>query len=398
MKILLLADCMERYHFFYRIYKALEANHYVIIGTTEPLAFILGKYNKLNITYIPGRLSKPRSIAHDEIKFASSKSIEFLNEEDCLEIIEKQAKSFSENIISILQKHSIERVIIWNGQQLLGRAATIAAEKIGVPRRYIEISNLPNKLFSDKSGVNALSSIYNDISIIDNLEAVPEEEHEEWMANYFESKKMPLPQAHQKTKSKIEGALNLIFKVILRDASIYKIVNRFKMLSGKKINLKAHTENELPIEFVFLPLQVSSDTQVKLHSSIDNIGAIRYAAERSSALGVKLVVKIHPAEKSKHEIARIIAEKQHTGFLLTEENTTEIIRKSRLIITINSTVGLEAMLLHKEVITLGRCVYQEFNTERVKKYIHRYLINGIDYFSSSSIDMHSAEKILFINT
>lgn len=149
-----------------------------------------------------------------------------------------------------------------------------------------------------------------------------------------------------------------------------------------------------PKEYIFLPLQVSSDTQIKLHSEYNNIKAINLAHSESKASNVELVVKIHPAENDPSEIYRIRKEQEKLGFHISDENTVELIKNAQSIITINSTVGMEALLYRKPVKTLGRCLYKEFDHERLKKYIHNYLIDGIDYFEGGIIPTEAAQKLV----
>jgi Capsule polysaccharide biosynthesis protein. len=63
-----------------------------------------------------------------------------------------------------------------------------------------------------------------------------------------------------------------------------------------------------------------------------------------------------------------------------------------LIYTINSTVGLESLILGKEVIVLGKAIYSAFDTEMLKKYIHSYLID-FDYFSKNEFEASHLVKL-----
>ena len=54
--------------------------------------------------------------------------------------------------------------------------------------------------------------------------------------------------------------------------------------------------------YVFLPLQVSGDTQIKLHSDVGNLEAIRHAFELAANESADLFVKLHPAETDAAEI------------------------------------------------------------------------------------------------
>jgi capsular polysaccharide export protein len=147
-------------------------------------------------------------------------------------------------------------------------------------------------------------------------------------------------------------------------------------------------------DYIFLALQVSSDTQIKLHSNHDNIDAIHISREEATRAGLDLVVKIHPAENSPEEISRIVKAQQSIGFIISSDNTIDLLKKAHTVITINSTVGLEALLFGKRVKTLGRCFYKNFDNARIKKYIHHYLIDEVNYFDNSTIKARTALQLI----
>jgi len=74
-------------------------------------------------------------------------------------------------------------------------------------------------------------------------------------------------------------------------------------------------------------------------------------------------------------------------------NTFSLIDKSHLVITINSTVGLEALILEKNFEVLGRAFYKNFTQKHIEMYILNYLID-IDYFSNEDIELESIHTIL----
>ena len=68
---------------------------------------------------------------------------------------------------------------------------------------------------------------------------------------------------------------------------------------------------------------------------------------------------------------------------LVGNNTKDLILNAQRVVVINSTVGLEALLLEKNVDIYGRAIYEHFNEYRLKAYIQKYLIN-IDYFNDET--------------
>ena len=71
-----------------------------------------------------------------------------------------------------------------------------------------------------------------------------------------------------------------------------------------------------------------------------------------------LVVKTHPAETnfSSYNKIRAFAQKRRILFL-EERSVKELIEKSKAVVTINSTVGIESLLFSKPVVVLGNAFY-----------------------------------------
>ena len=106
-----------------------------------------------------------------------------------------------------------------------------------------------------------------------------------------------------------------------------------------------------------------------------------------------MIIKPHPAELDKTIYTRI--QKQYPQAVIMNGDTREMIRKADKIITINSTVGLESILLGKQVEFLGKSFYQYLTQkeEWIPKYIMGYLVN-IDYFGTSDITENVLEECL----
>ncbi len=141
-------------------------------------------------------------------------------------------------------------------------------------------------------------------------------------------------------------------------------------------------------------MQVSNDSQVLLNSDVDNESAIRHAAEVARRRGCGLLVKPHPAEPDAAFIERIAALQSELGFLLVGGNTFQLIRQARHVVTINSTVGLEALLLGRSVEFLGRTYFRYLVDERrLAQYVMGYLVD-IDYFSERQVPQAQVKALI----
>ncbi len=381
---LFICDSLERYSLYERLAKALSIE--AIFVTTEPLVK-LKCYISGYKCYLIRRLECAESSRLREVKLEDS--IDYINgkipECDILPLM----NSILTTLDIVNKKYNVVTMIIWNGQQLFGRVANQYAIEHSYKRLFLEISNLPNKIFADPVGVNALSSL------MGGHELTPfndEPKHIEWVEEYIKSKERPIPQSQTKTVAKVFKAINLLLKKAFSGFNV-KVSNYNKPLNFDKLN-SVITKNHIRGNYVFLPLQVTSDTQIKLHSDYSNIDALMFALEYAKNNELHLIVKLHPAETSQNFVDKLVELKNENDFILSDNNTVELIKNSRAVITINSTVGLEAKIFGKEVIVLGRAFYSAFDDDDLKSYIHNYLVDGIDYFSNQPIPKVKVDELL----
>ena len=71
----------------------------------------------------------------------------------------------------------------------------------------------------------------------------------------------------------------------------------------------------------------------------------------------------------------------------------EDIENADTIVTINSTVGMEALILGKKLKVLGRAIYKNVDEKRLIQYIMEYLI-PVDYWGREEVSMTDIKKIL----
>ena len=115
----------------------------------------------------------------------------------------------------------------------------------------------------------------------------------------------------------------------------------------------------LPERYIFVPFQVDSDTQVVEYSPwIKNMEHLyQVIAAIKSRAGEELprvLIKEHPSSKNDY---RHLHQRNPDISFCNGVNTQELIEKAELIVTINSSVGFESLLLNKPVITLGEAFY-----------------------------------------
>jgi capsular polysaccharide export protein len=294
---------------------------------------------------------------------------------------------------SVSMKYLPEYIFIWNGLSVQTVASSDFARKEGIKTRYFELANLPGKMFVNPSGVNAQSSLYRNINIL-NKYVVEEPEYLNWMKAYESS-------LAENIVSKKRYINNYLFLLDLLGFYFFKIpksgetnlVNKYRYSLPFKMNIKYDEVDLSKKRYVFLPLQVNHDTQLIFNSEIGNLEAIGIAYKRAVEEGADLILKIHPAEFDKNFIRAVVDLRNKLQFLLVNYCVSELIKNALIIITINSTVGLQGKIFNKNVEFIGRSFYPLLDEQLLRNYILRYLINA-EYLSERKIEKKITDQII----
>jgi capsular polysaccharide export protein len=215
-----------------------------------------------------------------------------------------------------IREYSPDLVGVWGGNAVDAKAVVVAARDASVPCIRFENGFLPNTTQMDLRGVNVESSVPRDPGFYRERGAMPRRAFPDRIE----------PRAPRRGRR-----------------------------SGPSVSL--------PDRYVFVPFQVKLDSQILLHSPW--IGGMRQlfqvvteAAERLGAASPALVFKEHPSCPVRYPDLHE-AVKGKAGVVFASGNSTdELIRRSAGVITINSTVGTESLLLGKPVLALGNAVYE----------------------------------------
>jgi capsular polysaccharide export protein len=210
----------------------------------------------------------------------------------------------------VLEQSKPERVFIWNGYLMPFSILRLAAEQQKLQCTYFENGYFPQTLQVDNVGINGRNSIPRCPEFFQNLEL-------EW-----ETLKLP-----------------------------DKLNNRAGKIKGPAANV------DLTQEYYFVPMQVPSDMQVlDLSPWVKSMEAfydvLLWLVEQDS--GFRFIVKEHPSFKRK--IANKV--QKHPRIIFANNDNTEVlIERSKGVVTLNSTVGIEALFKKKPVFQLGLSCY-----------------------------------------
>jgi capsular polysaccharide export protein len=173
----------------------------------------------------------------------------------------------------------------------------------------------------------------------------------------------------------------------------------------------------LPPRYIFIPFQVEADSQLILYSplvgrNMDRFLSLCLDAARQVAPDCKLLVKLHPANLGQIDYGPLV--KKYPDVLFQKGGSSSLlIESSQAVITVNSTVGFEALTYYKPVLTLGESLYnvagvvyhveaegelpgllaqalsQPVDRERIDRLLY-YLFD--DYFGHGSWKNHTANS------
>mgnify|MGYP005621194649 CR=1 FL=1 len=257
--------------------------------------------------------------------------------------------------LNIILKSNSDFIGMWNGTKYPQNILNGICKHYHKKCIYFENGVLPNTTSMDFQGVNAHNSISNDINIY---------------KNYQKKENSTLPN-------------NLISRT---------------SKNKKNLNFEDINKKEEKIPYIFIPFQVSYDSQIIFNSpwikNMEQLFNIIRIISIDFEGKCNFIFKEHPSDrKSNYSNLHSESKKFKNIFFDNKTCTEELIKKSLGVITINSSVGIEALLFKKPVITLGESFY---NIDNITKQIH---FNGKDYLSilqlSTTIHNLIINKLVF---
>ncbi|WP_371374211.1 hypothetical protein [Sporomusa aerivorans] len=320
----------------------------------------LGDYlsNEYNVHYL--RLKEPINLK-DVIKTASLSSNVKINDIDQADIIEYSVKlkkyskklsmrrkflmntsflkkhtvSLAMIVKNYLEVHSIDLVCVWNGSKLPLAVSRYIAKLMGIHLLHFENGALLDTTTVDSIGVNFHNSLVDMPVTFWESVSIDEEKIQSLCSN-------PLTVRERRNTSSVSGFF-------------------LKIKEDKTCNIAV-----LPNNYIFVPFQVHDDTQVLLFSPqvktmeqlLDFVWQAVEKFNQNSESPLTIVVKEHPGDYGRIDYTKLREQYHERNVIFANECLTEdLIKNSTGVITLNSTVGIEALLCHKPVISLGNAFY-----------------------------------------
>jgi Capsule polysaccharide export protein len=225
------------------------------------------------------------------------------------------AKNYYNNYCLYFEKKNIDCICVWSGNAISLSAAIAAARKSKIKTVFFENGSLPNTIAMDTQGINFQSSIPRN-------------------PDFYRSLIIP----HQPEEQKSQ------------------LVKRASRKAVEEVPVK------LPDKYLFIPYQVFGDSQIIMFSpwinGMEQLTQLVIHSREQADQSLWLVFKEHPTCKQDYSGFKKRILSSGSNIIFANGNSTqELIEHSQGVITINSSVGIESLLLGKKVITLGQAFY-----------------------------------------
>ena len=113
---------------------------------------------------------------------------------------------------------------------------------------------------------------------------------------------------------------------------------------------------ELPTRYAFLPLQLATDTQITRYSRFRSMRAVVEEVAAVLPDGLRLVVKEHPSAPTRDGSTALLRDFPEVIFT-RYRRIDELLLGAACCVTVNSSVGLQALCRRVPVIVLGEAIY-----------------------------------------
>lgn len=271
-------------------------------------------------------------------------------------------------IDKLIDAYKIDTICLFNGYHWIDQISKRLAEEKGLKVFYFEDGLFrPYTITCDPKGINARSSVSTDSRFYDQVSV-----NKKRLRKYlFKPEEKALLQAKRESLVKVAlmklasfiGALLHIHPKYYAHITFWQAVKYF--IFKKLYRYKKEDEININEEYIFVPFQVSRDTQIFYHSPriktmeelLDKVVAAVKRYNEENKRNIKIIVKEHPEDMSRNSYKQLKQKYKDEVTFIKKYRMDKLLKHCLAVITINSTVGLEALAHHKKVITLGDALY-----------------------------------------
>lgn len=342
------------------------------------LKFELGELlfrSDIHSVFVPTKLSSETyPISDEEILGLPIYNItykkQFLNKETTSKEL-YEYKRYMFFIDQFIEKHKIDVICLFNGYHWIDQITKLLAKKRGLKTCFFEDGLFrPFTITCDPKGINANSSVPKDPIFYDALEGYDNDRLNQYLykpqdLHYKNGIKENLLKVASVKAISMVGSLLRIHPSFYAHITFWQAIKYF--LYKKIFQYRSPEELVIPENYLFLPFQVSRDTQILYNSEIistmeellDHVFEAVQQYNEDFNKHMKIIVKEHPEDISRYNYKELKKryKDQNEVIFVKKYDVKKLIRHAKAIVTINSTVGIEALAMSKPVITLGEAFY-----------------------------------------
>ncbi len=299
MKLLFVALTKHQYRYFSNLKRHLHADAKIVFLPSIRLSF-RGFVEGLSIDFKEIETHKQREV---DIKYQKP-----LKNWLYKKFLKLQIPLVYSAVFRAVQAYEPDFTVFWNDAKFHQAIGITAVKNLGKQTLFFENGFLPHTTQMDFQGVNAANSVPGDLAFYKRLSF---------------DKACALPKRLQVRQSK------------------------------KQTHKHADT---LPEKYIFVPFQVAYDTQIVQYSPWvkDMYQLFEIIKTCAAHTGLHFVIKEHPSDRVSNYQA-LYGSSDKVSF--SSDETQKLIENAEAVLTINSTVGIEALLFEKRVIVLGEAFY-----------------------------------------
>lgn len=291
-------------------------------------------------------------------------------------------------------------IFLWMPWSYLSKAVTASVPKFyDCKTIYVEISNFPERTVFDYRGINASSTLSEYPDLIKKVK-LHFSEAKQWLDLVDDMKVRSVwpPQSRSSKNIQVAPVIDYIAGLLKIAPSVKTsglIKRALNKLLLKSTLFKYNYSNVVgKFNFIFYPMQVTTDSQLLINSCYNNWDALEIALRKARNHNCFLVVKPHPAEINVSVILKLNNfSKINEDVAISNSGTRQLIELCSEVVTVNSTVGQEAILMNKKVTVLGDAFYKSFTKSDMLAYVYSWL-EPIDVFSVDKVPSKILESSL----
>lgn len=223
------------------------------------------------------------------------------------------AQKMYSGLYTLIEEKKPRMIAIWNGSKAQDHVLHAVNKHFHIPLAFFENGVVPNSTTLDFKGINAQGSIPKSA------------------------------QAYTQQASEMTNPPEIVGRAYRNNLS--------------------NSHNDLPESYLLVPFQMDRDSQILDNSPWVNsmeqlFEHITTALENSHRDDLHIIFRPHPSTKSRYKKLHKLASKHPRLHFDSQTSLPQAIQQSEAVITINSSVGMEALLLNKKVIVLGEAFYK----------------------------------------